>query len=347
MYRSVRELTPDRLYECALDLYRDMLAAGTTTVCEFHYVHHLYRGTPEDSARAVARAARDVGIRQTLLPVLYRYGGFGRRTPSEAQRAFVLTPESCLDLIERLKSDEDPLRHRVGYAPHSLRAVDHDDLVRLLEHRADATDAAPFHIHVSEQVREINEAVLALGSRPVAWLFDRFDPDTGWCLVHATHMDEDERSRLAVSEAVVALCPTTEADLGDGVFPLGDFLEDGGTFGLGSDSNLTVSAAEEIRLLDFQNRLLTRRRNAFSFAPGQGASVRPATRLWLESLRGAARATGLPVGAVEPGYAADFVSLSADHPLALDGSADDVLAAFVYSAGSEMIERVYIGGRAT
>lgn len=340
MYRAVRELTPERLYECALDLYRDMLAAGTTTVCEFHYTHHLHRGSPRESALAIVEAARDAGIRLTLLPVLYRYGGFGRRQPAEPQRAFVLRTEACLDLIDDLRSSGQECTLRIGYAPHSLRAVDHDDIRALLDHRSATAPDAPFHIHVSEQVREVNEAMLALGTRPVAWLFDRFRPDAAWCLVHATHMDDRELAQLAASDAVVALCPTTEADLGDGIFPVGDFISAGGTIGIGSDSNITVSTAEELRLLDFQHRLLTRRRNALRLSRADAeSSIRPATWLWLQALRAADRATGLPVGAIKTGRAADFVVLASEE------SPDDALATFVYSASTALIDRVYVGGK--
>ena len=256
MYRFALKLDPDQLEAIALHLYVEMLEAGYTSVCEFHYVHHDVDGQPyaDDATLAVAlmRAAHRAGIGLTLLPVLYRQGGFGGTPPSDAQRRFLNDRESYARLMETKVSCG-----RIGIAPHSLRALSLDDL----QWAAATWRRQPAHIHVSEQTREVEDCLAVHGRRPIDLLMDTVPVDEHWCLVHATHADEGERARIAKAKAVVGLCPITEANLGDGLFDVPDFLAHGGRFGVGSDSNVRISVADELRTLEYGQRLIHRQRN--------------------------------------------------------------------------------------
>jgi formimidoylglutamate deiminase len=264
-----------------------------------------------------------------LLPVLYRYSGFGARAPRPEQRPFVLDPATCLDLIDAVADGYGS----IGYAPHSLRAVSEEDIRTLLTHRKASHPDSPVHIHAAEQMREVNESMIALGARPVQFLLDRFRPDSRWCIIHATHMDNAELKRLASCGATVGLCPTTEADLGDGRFPVRSFLAAGGSTAIGSDSNVCADAAEEIRFLDYQNRLETRRRNAFQIPAGESSG----TWLYQLMLRGGRLASGTDTGRLAPGAWADFLDLSGD------GNPDDILGAWIYG-DRQRIRATYVGG---
>ncbi|MDA0874655.1 MAG: formimidoylglutamate deiminase [Bacteroidetes bacterium] len=345
MYALASTLTPTTQEDVAYRAFRAMLAHGYTTVCEFHYTHGATRRDngemPVLMSEAVLRAAERAGIRIRLLPVLYQQGGFGERPLTREQRSFGLDTQVYLGLMDHLRH-EVPLSslQTLGYAPHSLRAVGLDALRDLVDHRNETAADAPIHMHISEQVREVNEAVLGLGRRPVEWLIDTFDLDASWCLVHATHMSPAERSALAASGAVVCLCPTTEADLGDGYFSLLDWLAHRGTWAIGTDSNGSVNPAEEIRLLDWHQRLHTRRRNAFQFDSSLGAG----TRLFQQALAGGRQAASLPVGRIEPGAFADVIALHRT-PRHADMAADDILNAWLYSANPSWIRQVYTEGQ--
>jgi formiminoglutamate deiminase len=261
MYRFVERLGPDDLEAIAANAYMEMLEAGFTWVAEFHYLHHQPDGRPyaniaEMSERIVAAAA-EVGIGLTLLPVLYRQGGFGGKPPSDAQRRFLNDRDSYARILQTKVPGG-----RIGIAPHSLRAVTLDDLTWA----AATWRGQPAHIHVSEQTREVEDCLAAHGRRPIDLLMDTVAVDEHWCLVHATHADAAERARIARSKAVVGLCPITEANLGDGLFDMPDFLARGGRFGVGSDSNVRISAADELRTLEYGQRLIHRQRNVLGEA---------------------------------------------------------------------------------
>ncbi|HEY2874490.1 MAG TPA: formimidoylglutamate deiminase [Reyranella sp.] len=282
MYRFVERLTPDDLEAIAAMAYLEMLEAGFTWVAEFHYLHHQPDGRPygnvaEMSERIVA-AATDVGIGLTLLPVFYRQGGFGEKPASDAQRRFINDRESYARIMETKVPDG-----LIGIAPHSLRAVTLDDLTWA----AATWHGQPAHIHVSEQTREVDDCLAAHGRRPIDLLMDTVEVDEHWCLVHATHADKGERARIAQSKAVVGLCPITEANLGDGLFDVPDFLGNGGRFGVGSDSNVRISAADELRTLEYGQRLVHRQRNVLGDA-GQSTG----RRLFDAALAGGAQAAG-------------------------------------------------------
>lgn len=296
MYRFAGAITPDDLEAIATQLYIEMLRAGYTSVCEFHYVHHDPAGRPyanpaEMSLRLVA-AARRAGIGLTMLPVLYQTSGFGAKPPREDQRRFLNDVDALLNIVEALRKQGV----RCGVAPHSLRAVPPPALADLLA-GLDAIDPrAPIHIHIAEQMQEVRDSLAHTGARPLQWLLDHAPVDARWCLVHATHLDDAERDEAARRGAVIGLCPTTEANLGDGLFDLPAWR---GAWGIGSDSHASVDGAEELRLLEYGQRLARQQRN-----------VTVAEDLWRCAVAGGARAAGRNVAGLAAGQQADWLVLA-------------------------------------
>lgn len=346
MYGFVGRLNPDQVQAIAAQLYVEMLKAGYTAVGEFHYLHHdpegrAYVDFAEMSERIVT-AAQTTGIGLTHLPVLYGYGGFGGRLAGGGQRRFLHDVNSFLRLINRLlqRHGNNP-QVRIGIAPHSLRAVTAEMLKEAVA-GLDAFDAAaPIHIHIAEQVKEVEDCRAWSNQRPVEWLLNHQPLGPRWCLVHATHMTEGETRRLARTGAVVGLCPTTEGNLGDGFFQAPEFLRHGGTFGIGSDSHVSVSPVEELRWLEYGQRLIRRERN---ITAGEG-EPHVGARLWRMALAGGATALAQPVGALAEGCAADLVALDPDHP-ALVGRADDsLLDALVFAGNANPVRHVMVAGR--
>lgn len=336
MYRFASRIGPESLRAIAAQLYVEMLKAGYTRVCEFHYLHSAPDGTayadPAAMSRAIIDAAHEAGIGLTLLPVLYMTGGFDGRPLSERQRRFGLSVDAYLRLLESLTALESPML-RVGIALHSLRAVPEVAMREVLA--SPLANGRPVHIHIAEQIGEVQDCLGVRNARPVQWLFDHADIDARWCLVHATHLDDSEMRAIARSGAVAGLCPSTEANLGDGLFPLAAYLDANGTFGIGSDSHISVSPVEELRWLEYGQRLATRRRNIASRAPG--ASVGEA--LWDAALRGGRRASG-----VEDARA-DFIVL--DDASALLAARDErsVLDTFLFAGNTPLVRDVMAGGR--
>jgi formimidoylglutamate deiminase len=343
MYRFAERITPEGLASVAQWLYIEMLKAGYTSVCEFHYVHHAQDGgryaNCAELAQRVVDAASASGIGMTMLPVLYQYSGFGSRPPRDDQRRFINTPQSLLDLLGTLRAARpESAALRYGVAPHSLRAVSAESLRALLG----GIDAdAPVHIHIAEQTAEVDACVETEGARPVQWLLDRFDVDSRWCLVHATHVDANETLALAKSGAVAGLCLTTEANLGDGIFPAQDYLDARGRIGVGSDSHIGVDWRAELRLLEYGQRLTRRQRNVLASA--QATHV--ADRLFDAALDGGARATGRAIGALQAGRRADWLVLDPDHPSIAEHPSAAWLSGVVFCEHGDMpIRDVYTGG---
>lgn len=305
MYRFAGALTPELVEDIATHLYVEMLRAGYTSVCEFHYVHHDAEGRPyadrAEMALRIVAAARKAGIGLTLLPVLYQASGFGGQPPLPGQRRFINDVDAMLSLIERLRTSDA----QVGVAPHSLRAVPPESLRDVVDGLHAMDPLAPVHIHIAEQQKEVDDCIAWSGERPVRWLLDNAPVDQRWCLVHATHVDAGEVRDLARSRAVAGLCPSTEANLGDGIFPAADYLGAGGAWGIGSDSHATVDVPEELRLLEYGQRLAQRRRNVLASA----AEPELAQRLWLGAVQGGAAASARPVAGLRAGQRADFVVL--------------------------------------
>ncbi len=340
MYRNVLRITPDQLEAVAAQLYVELLEAGYTTVGEFQYLHHDIAGRPyaeraELSLRCLA-AARQVGIGLTLLPVLYHDGGFGGRPADDGQRRFINQAEGFLRIVERLRSEVDG-QLAVGIAPHSLRAVGAELLSEVL---AAWGERGPVHIHVAEQVREVEDCLVWSGQRPAQWLFDRAAVDQRWCLIHATHLDDGELAALAASGAVAGLCPTTEANLGDGVFRAVDFLRAGGRLGIGSDSHISTSPVEELRWLEYGQRLRHQGRNILA-----GGCDRSTARSLLQRVLAAgAQACGRPIGCIAPGYRADLVQLDSQHPLLAASHGDAWLDSWIFSGNRSVVRQVIVGG---
>lgn len=315
MYRFANALTPEHLRAIASALYVEMLEAGYTSVCEFHYVHHDRNGQPyaDDMtlSSCIVEAASRAGIGLTLLPVLYQTSGFGAQAGSDEQRRFIRRTDNMLRLLDRLKPLCESHGARLGLAPHSLRAVPPQALEEALNglHTLDAT--APIHIHVAEQTGEVDACLAWSGQRPVEWLLDHAPVDPRWCLVHATHLTAGEHQRAARTGAVAGICPSTEANLGDGIFDMNAWRGHDGCWGIGSDSHACVNAAEELMLLEYSQRLATRQRNVLA----RDGERCVATAMTLDAVLGGAQASGRPVGGLMVGQQADCVVLNAEHPL--------------------------------
>ena len=346
MYRFAARLTPKDLEAVAAQLYVELLKGGYTSVCEFHYVHRDPGGrpfaNPAEMSERLVRAASQAGIGLTLLPVLYQTANFGGVPPHDGQRRFVTTVDEFLGIVQALRDSSagDP-NVRVGVAPHSLRAVPPEalrDVVRGL----DAIDrAAPIHIHIAEQTKEVDDCLAWSGRRPVEWLLANQAVTSRWCLVHATHLTAGETDALAGSGAVAGLCPTTEGNLGDGFFPLPTFLARGGAFGVGSDSNVSTSSVEELRWLEYGQRLLHRRRGIASSA----ATPSPGLALYKGAVAGGASASGRPIAGLAPGQRADFLVIDADTPFLCGRGPDELADAIVFGGNANPIRDVFVGGR--
>jgi formimidoylglutamate deiminase len=341
MYRFVADMTPDDVEAIAAQAYVEMLEAGFTRAGEFHYVHHATDGSPYDDiaemAGRIAAAADQTGIALTLLPVFYAHAGFGGTAPGEAQVRFLNDPDRYARLIAASRDAVAGLPGAVvGIAPHSLRAVTPDELSAILP----LAGNGPVHIHIAEQMKEVADCVAWSTKRPVEWLLDTVSVDRRWCLVHATHLAGEETRRLAESGAVAGLCPLTEANLGDGIFPAGAFQAAGGLFGVGSDSNVRISLAEELRLLEYGQRLQGQVRNVMAGAPQRSTG----RALFEGALSGGAQALGVH-GGLKVGASADIVSLDADHPALAMRTGDDLLDSFVFAGGDRLISGVWRAGQ--
>ncbi|MBX3484684.1 formimidoylglutamate deiminase [Phenylobacterium sp.] len=340
MYRFLDRLTPDDVRVIAAQAYAEMLESGFTRVGEFHYLHHAPDGAAyaarAEMAAAIAAAAEETGAALTLLPVFYAHATFGGAPPLPGQRRFVCDVDGFGRLLEASAAIAGRLPDgRIGVAPHSLRAVTPDELAAVT-----AMTGGPVHIHAAEQVKEVDDCVAWSGRRPVEWLLDR-GLDARWCLIHATHLTADETAGLARAGAVAGLCPITEANLGDGVFPAADYLASGGAFGVGTDSNVVIDAAEELRALEYAQRLTRRARNVL--ADREGAST--GAVLFARALAGGAQALADPAAAIQPGRPADIVALDLDHPSLVGRRGDAILDAWIFGAGARAVAAVWRRGR--
>ncbi len=336
MYRFAGAITPDQLQAIAALAYIEMLEAGFTRVGEFHYLHGIGDAGAAAMTQAIVAAAAETGIALTHLPVFYAHGGFGGAPPGERQRRFVHDLDGFAALLESAREACAALPDAVvGVAPHSLRAVTPDELSALAAMAPDA----PIHIHIAEQVKEVEDCVAWSGVRPVEWLLDHADVDARWCLIHATHMIDAETLALAESGAIAGLCPITEANLGDGIFPGETFVAAGGRYGIGSDSNVLIDATEELRLLEYGQRLASRGRNRM-----RGASRSTGDSLWRAAVDGGGRALGALAG-LAVGNAADLVTLDASHPSLAGRSGAALADALVFAGGRAMIDGVWRRGR--
>jgi formimidoylglutamate deiminase len=344
MYELALRLSPAQIEAIATWVYTEMLRGGYTHVCEFHYLHNDAQGRPyadpAELSRAVLRAARRVGIGITLLPVLYMTSDFGGQPPRAEQRRFLSTPERLLDVVRMLRTEylDDPML-AFGLAPHSLRAVPpaalHDAMAGLRAIGA----GAPIHIHIAEQIGEIDACVAWSNQRPVQWLLEHEDVDRHWNLVHATHMTANETLRAAASGATVVLCPTTEADLGDGVFAYRDYVHADGSYAIGSDSQVCRDWQSELRMLEYSQRLVSRKRNVAA-APGRSTGE----ALFSAALDGGAKASGLPLGRLAAGARADWLVVREDKLAFAGRSPAQYLDSLIFDHQAPDFADIVIGG---
>jgi len=341
MYRFARNITPGHMEAIAAQLFSECLRHGYTSVCEFHYVQRAPDGAmyanPAETAERVIAGARLAGIGMTMLPVLYSYAGFGSEPLKPEQQRFKTDAQDVLKIIGGLETLRDA-QTEVGVAPHSLRAASVSQIKEVL---ASLPHNRPVHIHIAEQQGEVRQSLDFSGRRPVQYLYDEVQVDSRWCLVHATHLVDGEVQSIARSGAVAGLCPTTEANLGDGLFPLEPFLAHGGRFGIGSDSHISQSAVEELRWLEYGQRLMQQRRNIAVSATQRNVG----DFLWQAALQGGAQAAGRAVGALEAGKRADIVVLDDGHPNLYGVAADEVLGTLVFSGNDNLVKHVLAGGQ--
>jgi formiminoglutamate deiminase len=343
MYRFVGRMTPEDIGAITAQAYVEMLESGFTRVGEFHYVHHDPKGVPyanpAETAIHVASSVARTGIGLTLLPVFYAHGGFDGAPPNEGQRRFVTTLDAFARLMEASRKIVNSLEGaNLGVAPHSLRAVTPEELERVVP----LAGTGAVHIHAAEQTGEVEQCLAWSGARPVQWLLDHADIDRRWCLVHSTHLTDEECGRLAASGAVAGLCPITEANLGDGIFPAAKYLGAGGTFGIGTDSNVSIGVADELRQLEYSQRLRDRARNVIGAADGRSTG----RVLFDGAIRGGTQALGVegPVG-IAAGAAADFMSLNLDASALACKQGDALLDSLIFAGGTGCIDGVWRAGR--
>jgi formimidoylglutamate deiminase len=342
MYRFLERLGPQELEALSAQCYLEMLEGGFTRVGEFHYLHHDLAGRPYadrgELAARIAAAAQASGIGLTLLPVFYAHAGFGGSVPAPRQRRFVTDPDGFGAILQAARGVVQSLPGgALGIAPHSLRAVTAPELAAVLQLAAGAV----IHIHIAEQTREVDECLQWSGRRPIEWLLDAAPVDERWCLVHATHATAAELGGIAARCAVAGLCPLTEANLGDGIFPASEFLARAGRFGVGSDANVLLDAAAELRTLEYSQRLTERRRNVL--AAGSDSST--GRTLFAGALAGGQQALlpGEPAG-LQPGAWLDLVSLDVSHPALIERAGDELLDSWIFACGREAIDCVWRAG---
>lgn len=345
MYRFLRVLDPEDVQAIAALSYAEMLEGGFTRVGEFHYLHHDVDGRPygdiAEMAQSIAGAARGVGIGLTLLPCFYAHGGLGGLPPVEGQRRFINGIDGFARLLDGSRRAIAGIEGaNLGVAPHSLRAVMPDEMVELREMAGEM----PIHIHAAEQIKEVDDCIAWSGKRPVEWLLDTQEIDARWCLIHTTHMTAEETRRLARSGAIAGLCPVTEANLGDGLFNGRDFLEAGGRLGVGTDSNVQIGVALELRQLEYAQRLKMALRNVM--VPGEGQST--GRYLFDAALQGGAQALGQlrdgGVAGLAVGAFADIVTLDAMHPALVHRRGDQIIDGWLFAGGEAVIDTVWCLG---
>ena len=364
MYQFLAQLTDIDAKNIAKQLYIEMLKMGYTRVAEFHYLHHDIDGSTYDTntavgstskaisskgssanlatmAQAIFTAAKESGIGLTLLPVLYQHGGFGEQAPNDGQKRFI----NSTDQFNQLVSDcfalsEQYSNTNVGIAPHSLRAVDKASLISAVTHVRSLDKQAPIHIHISEQQKEVDDCLQHYGKRPVQWLLDNIELDKFWCLIHATHIDEAERKGIIAKQAIAGICPTTEANLGDGIFPTTEFLAEQGTIAIGSDSHISVNPIEELRWLEYAQRLIKQQRAIL--ASDEQASV--GQNLWQQAAQGGAQSTNSNTGSLAIGKQADLLVLDSDKTKLYANANQHLLDSMIFASQQNPVADVMVNG---
>jgi len=354
MYQFLAQLTDVDAKNIAKQLYIEMLKMGYTRVAEFHYLHHDLDGSTYElsakteksaslatMAQAIFEAAQESGIGLTLLPVLYQHSGFGAKLPSDGQKRFINSTVQFNQLVsECFTLSEHYSNTNVGIAPHSLRAVDKTSLLSAVKHVRNLDNQAPIHIHISEQQQEVDDCLTHFGKRPVQWLLDNVELDKHWCLIHATHIDDAERKGIIAKEAIAGICPTTEANLGDGIFPTTEFLAEKGTIAIGSDSHISVNPIEELRWLEYAQRLIKQQRAIL--ASGEEASV--GQNLWQQAAVGGAQSTNSNTGCLAIGKQADLLVLDKDKTKLFANANQHILDSMIFASQQNPVSDVMVNG---
>ena len=345
MYSFVKRIGPEDAHAIAAQLYAEMLKNGYTAVGEFHYLHHGLNGKPyarrSEMAHSMLSAAQSSGMAITLLPSLYAYANFGETPLESGQKRFASSPDMILKMVQELRvafAGKDDIR--LGVAPHSLRAVSPAMLLDLLAGINAIDPTAPVHMHVAEQVREVNDCLSWSDQRPVQWLLDNMPVDERWCLVHCTHVSMTEAEHLAQSGAVTGLCPSTEGNLGDGIFPFLRYREKGGRYAIGTDTNVSRSPVEELRWLEYVQRLSLRRRNISATLKHPSVG----TNLWRGAADGGAQALGRKMGTIARGLRADLVVLDDTHVDLADRHGETLMDACLFNCAGRAVKNVMVGG---
>jgi len=346
MYKFLGQLKAEHAQVIATQLYIEMLKMGYTRVAEFHYLHHDIEGDNYSElstmAKAIFEAAKTAGIGLTMLPVLYRFSGFGQQVANDGQKRFINSVEQFNQLVsDSFSLSETYENSNLGIAPHSLRAVDLSSLKSAVEHVRSLDGNAPIHIHIAEQQQEVDDCLSHTGKRPVQWLLDNMDLDKHWCLIHATHIDADERQGIVESEAIAGICPTTEANLGDGIFPTTEFLAEQGTFAIGSDSHISVNPIEELRWLEYAQRLIKQQRAIL--ADQQQLSV--GRNLWQRAAKGGAQSTNSNTGELAIGKQADLLVLDDSKLNLFAHNEQHLLDSVVFASQSNVVKDVLVNGK--
>jgi len=349
MYNFLKKLSINNVGIIARQLYIEMLKSGYTRVAEFHYLHfdkeeggQIIPKSAPAMAKKIFEAAQQAGIGLTFLPVLYQYSGFGEKAPSVNQARFIQSTDEFNHLVsECFEYTKMFSNTNLGIAPHSLRAVDKASLLNAVNHVRTLDPNAPIHIHIAEQQKEVDDCVSFYGQRPVKWLLENVKLDQHWCLIHATHIDEAEIKGIIKQNAVVGICPTTEANLGDGIFPTAEFVKEAGSFAIGSDSHISVNPIEELRWLEYAQRLTKQKRAllATSEEPSIG------TFLWKQALKGGADSTTANIGELVVGKQADLLVLNQDLLSTFASDEEFILDSLVFASQKNMINDVMVNGK--
>lgn len=351
MYKFLAQLSHEDAQVIAQQLYIEMLKMGYTRVAEFHYLHHDLNGnvhTNDDTnnglatmANAIFKAAKNSGIGLTMLPVLYQYAGFGQQVPNEGQKRFINSTAQFNQLVSECHELTKKYSNtNIGIAPHSLRAVDKESIIQTVKHVRSLDNKAPIHIHIAEQQQEVSDCLQHYSKRPVQWLLDNIELDEHWCLIHATHINEQEQQGIVASKAIAGICPTTEANLGDGIFPTTEFLSLNGTFAIGSDSHISVNPIEELRWLEYAQRLTKQQRAILSSPKVQSVGQ----NLWEKAATGGAQSTNSNTGALSIGKQADLLVLDEKLTALFANKNDHLLDSLIFASQHNTIKDVMVNG---
>ena len=337
MYKYANKIDAEQLYHIARYAYSEMLLAGFTSVCEFHYIHRSLSDetNTEDMSLAIINAAHDVGISLTLLPVLYTQAHINGSPLSALQQRFKLSSTEYIGLYKSLEKQLYP-EQNIGICFHSLRAVSIEQMSKVL---SELDKGQIIHIHISEQIAEVEQILAHTGKRPVELLFHHFDIDQNWCLIHATHLNKHEIELIAQAGATAGLCPMTEANLGDGIFPLASFMKQKGCFAIGSDSHILINPFQELQILEYSQRLQMQQRIIAS----TNNTTNVGTLLWTESIKGGVKASAQPVAGIQSGQLANWLHIDTQQALLTSLNGEKCLDAVIFASNQIPID-TYIDG---